>query len=86
MPFVILWGLGEIFVKNNCAFTNFVELAQWTTFLRPWDPFALIFWQDFTSFLGISSLGDLEKFLPNYEFCRFFLVDDLPPSLGSPFI
>ena len=34
-------------------------------------------------FMLSSSIGDLEKFLPNYEFCHFNLVDDLPRSLRS---
>ena len=34
-------------------------------------------------FMLLSSIGDLEKYLPNYEFCRFNLVDDLPSSLRS---
>ena len=62
--------------KNICAFH------------RPLGSIRLSFWQedfmDLEKYLCFSSsIGDLEKYLPNYEFCRFLLVDDPPSSLGS---
>ena len=43
---------------------------------------AIIFYLHFL-FMISSSIRDLEKFLPNYEFGRFNLGDDLPSSLRS---
>ena len=85
--FIFPQGLREIFMlfvvhrplgtqKNICAFR------------RPLGSIRLSFWQedfrDLEKYLCFSSsIGYLEKYLPNYEFCCFLLVDDLPSSLGS---